>query len=77
LRASDTAAKLAERPVKELAQERPGALPLGRRLKRVLDLSEDLGLSDDERVQPRGDPEQMPRRIDVAEREQMRQERIA
>ena len=49
----------AEGPVKQLAQQRAGAVSLGRRLERVLHLAEDLRLADDERVESGGDAEQM------------------
>ena len=55
----------AERPVKQLAQQRPGAVPLGRGLERVLHLAEDLRLADDQRVEAGRDAEQVPRRLGV------------
>ena len=66
----------AERPVKQLAQHRPGAAPAGGGLERVLHLSEDLRLADDQRVEAGGDAEQMLRRRLVAEREQVRREAL-
>ena len=65
----------AERPVERLAQQRPGAVPLGGGLERVLDLAEDLRLADDQRIEPRGHAEQVPRRRGVVVREEVRQER--
>ena len=67
----------AERPVKQLAEERPGAAPLGGGLKRLLDLSEDLRLADDERIEARRDPEQVTRHRRIVVREEVRQERVA
>ena len=64
----------AEGPVKQLAQHRPGAAPTGGGLERVLHLPEDLRLADDERVETRGDAEQMLRGRLVAEREEVRQQ---
>ena len=66
----------AERPVKRLVQQGPRAMPLGRRLERFLHLAEDLRLADDQRVEPGGHPEQVPRRRDVVVRKQVRQEHV-
>ena len=49
----------AERPVEQLAEQRPGAAALGGRLERVLHLAEDLRLADDQRIEAGGDAEQM------------------
>ena len=66
----------AERPVKQPAQHRPGALALGRHLERVLHLAQDLRLADDQRVEARRHPEQVPRRRRSFELEQVRHERV-
>ena len=45
-------------------------------LERVLHLAEDLRLADDERIEAGGHAEQVPRRLVVVEREQMRREGV-
>ena len=50
----------AERPVKQLAQQRAGAVAFRGGLERVLHLAENLRLADDERIESGGDAEQMP-----------------
>src|SRR5207248_5078067 len=63
-------------PLEYLAEHRTGAALLARRLERVLHLPENLRLADDERVEPRGDAEQVRDRRAVAVLEQVRLERL-
>ena len=66
----------AERPVEQCRSSRPRAVLVGRRLERVLHLSENLRLADDERIEPGGDAEQMRDRGAVLEREDVRLEDV-
>ena len=52
-----------EQPV----EQRTGGFGLSRGVVRFFDLSEDLRFADDERVEARGDAEQMPRRFEVGD----------
>jgi hypothetical protein len=56
-----------EARVKQPVQHRADRLRLGRRGVRLLDLSEDLRLADDERVEPAGHAEQVPRGVEIDE----------
>src|SRR5688500_13596901 len=47
--------------VKQPVRQSRGELAVARDAVRGLDLAENLGLADDERIQPCGDSEQMPR----------------
>jgi hypothetical protein len=66
-----------ESPVECFAEERAGAAAFGRRLVRILHLTQDLRLTEHERVEPGGDAEQMVRSRSVFMGEQMRQKRLA
>jgi hypothetical protein len=60
--------------VKQLAEQWPSTPSLSGGLKRLFDLSEDLRLSDDERVEAGGDPEQVTRHRCIVVCEDMRLE---
>ena len=62
----------AECPVKQAIEQRPRALDCRRGRERVLDLTENLRLADDERVETGCDAEQMPRRVVIDVRVEMR-----
>ena len=53
--------------VEQPVQDGPGRLRFGRDRVRVLHLAEDLRLADDERVEARGDAEEMPRGVEVVQ----------
>lgn len=62
----------AERPAEDVAQHRPDAALVRRRLERVLHLAENLGFADDQGIEPGRDAKQVSDRGAVFQREQVR-----
>ena len=60
-----------ERPAEEAVEDRPGGSLDQRQLVGALHLSLDLRLADDHRVEPRGDPEEVARRLGRTQRVEM------
>jgi hypothetical protein len=66
----------AERGCEQAVRERPCRFEPAGRGERALHLPEDLGLADDERVEPGGHAEQVGRRVEPAVDDDMRRERV-